>query len=393
VVNSGITVGTLLWTWELYGNRIQKISLNIPESGKGTPDLLAETRWNLEWMLKMQDEDGGVFHKQTSEGFIGFVAPDKDTTISYVIGTGADPYKNTAASADLAACAAIAARTYKPFDAVFAARNLAAAEKAWKWAIAHPDVAFKNPTGVRTGAYDDTECGDEMLWAAAELWRTTGKAEYNQYFLGHWAKQKPRLAGLPSERGLEITPTWREVTPMALWAYAMAKQGDKAVQAEIRKETVALAKASVADTLANPYRLSLKAKDYIWGSNGLAAASSIRLLMADHFSPDLAFRAAALDNLHYLLGRNTFSLSFVTQVGANPCSHLHHRPSGATGKAWPGLLSGGPDAKREDAVLAKLPQDTPPAKIFLDEQASYASNEIAINWQSAFVFLTAAQLP
>src|SRR5271167_735315 len=79
VVNSGISTGTLLWAWEIYGPRLKHIQLHIPETGNGTPDILNEARWNLEWMLKMQDEDGGVWHKQTSEHFPGFVAPQDDT--------------------------------------------------------------------------------------------------------------------------------------------------------------------------------------------------------------------------------------------------------------------------------------------------------------------------
>ena len=34
----------------------------------------------------MQDDDGGVWHKQTSERFSGFVMPEKDKLVSYVIG-------------------------------------------------------------------------------------------------------------------------------------------------------------------------------------------------------------------------------------------------------------------------------------------------------------------
>ena len=66
VVNSGIATGTLMWAWEIYGGRLRSIPLKIPESGNGTPDILNEVRWNLEWMLKMQDTDGGAWHKQTS---------------------------------------------------------------------------------------------------------------------------------------------------------------------------------------------------------------------------------------------------------------------------------------------------------------------------------------
>jgi endoglucanase len=103
--------------------------------------------------------------------------------------------------------------------------------------------------------------------------------------------------------------------------------------------------------------------------------------------------ATALDNLHYLLGRNTFSLSWVTQVGANPFHHPHHRPSAGLGlpEPWPGLLSGGPNRGRQDGAMQKLPNG-PPAKMYLDDQASYASNEVAINWNAPLVFVLAGAL-
>ena len=104
VVNSGISTGTLLWAWEMFSGRIRPVSLQIPESGRSTPDILSEIRWNLEWMLGMQDDDGGVFHKQTSEQFPGFVMPDADRLVSYVMGTGTPPYKGTCATADLCLC-------------------------------------------------------------------------------------------------------------------------------------------------------------------------------------------------------------------------------------------------------------------------------------------------
>jgi endoglucanase len=190
-VNSSIATGTLLWAWEIYGSRLKDIQLKIPETGNGTPDILNEARWNLEWMLKMQDDDGGVWHKQTSAHFSGFIAPQDDTLPSEVIGTGAAPYKSTCATADLAAVAAIAARVYKPFDAKFAAQALGAARRAWAWAQKNPNVTFRNPPGVSTGEYGDRNCSDERLWAAAELARTTGEAAFNDYFIQNYAQFLP----------------------------------------------------------------------------------------------------------------------------------------------------------------------------------------------------------
>jgi len=389
VVNSGITTGSLLWAWELYGPKLKNIKLNIPESGNGTPDILSETRWNLEWMLKMQDDDGGVWFKQTSEHFSGFVMPEDDKLVSEVIGTGSAPYKSTCATADLAAVAAIAARVYKPFDPKFAALNLAAARKAWLWAEKNPNVTFKNPPGISTGEYGDNNCKDERLWAAAELWRTTGDAPYNDFFVKNYAEFDSHLDSPPAE-------DWHEVAPMGLWSYALAnrKGSDAHAVSDIRDRSIATAKRIAERTQADPYRVSLVAKDYVWGSNGVAASYGVQLLVANTLAPDPVFVNAALDNLHYLLGRNTFSLSWVTQLGEHPYRHPHHRPSGADKNAepWPGLLSGGPNAGRQDALLHAMPPDLPPAKVYADDQGSYASNEICINWQAALVFLLAGGL-
>ena len=169
VVNSGITTGTLLWTWEMFGPPVRGVNLNLPETGNGTPDILNEIRWNLEWMLTMQDDDGGVWHKQTSERFPAFVMPEPDKLVSYVVGSGVEPFKTSCATGDLAAVMAIAARAYKPFDAAFAAQSLRAAEKAWTWLGKFPNVTFRNPQAVSTGDYGDGNCADEALWAAAEL--------------------------------------------------------------------------------------------------------------------------------------------------------------------------------------------------------------------------------
>jgi len=388
MVNSGVATGTLLWAWEIYGPRLKQVQLAIPETGNGTPDILNEARWNLEWMLRMQDADGGAWHKQTSEHFPGFIAADEDTLPSDVIGTGSAPYKSTCATADLAAVAAIAARVYKPFDVKFAARALDAARRAWEWTEKYPNVTFRNPSGVTTGEYGDSNCSDERLWAAVELWRTTGEEEYHQFFLDHYTEYLTSLDSPPAEN-------WRSLGPMALRSYVLSRRKDAEAkaQAAIRERMLAAARAIVNETSANPYHVSLQIKDYVWGSNGIAAQYGMDLLIADAIAPNPAFANAARDNLHYLLGRNTFSLSWVTKVGENSVQHPHHRPSAASKQGpWPGLLAGGPNAGRQDSVLAALPKDLLPARVYADETESYASNEIAINWQASLVFLLAGQL-
>ena len=387
IVNSGLSTGTLLWAHELFGKRLARIRLDIPESGNGVPDILNEIRWNLEWMLTMQDDDGGVFHKQTSEQFAGFVMPEKDTATSYVIGTGAEPFKGSCATGDFAAVMAIAQRAYAPYDKAFAKRAGDAAARAWEWLTKHPNVLFRNPRPVGTGAYGDFDCSDERLWAAAELWRSTGGKAYHDYFLANYQKFVKQVR----------RPSWPSVGSMGLWTYALARRKDANAEAlnAIRQATIDAANAIATRTEQNPYRISMEPRDYVWGSNGEAANYSLLLLVANQLAPDRRYRNAALDHLHYLLGRNTFSVSWVTWVGTNWYKNPHHRPSGADGIAepWPGLLSGGPNRGRADPALKKLPANLPPMKMWVDDQESYAGNEIAINWNAPLVFVLAGFLP
>jgi endoglucanase len=381
VVNSGLTTGTLLWAWELYPEALRNLKLDIPESGGAVPDYLAEIRWNLNWMLSMQDEsDGGVWHKQTSEAFCAFIMPEKDKLTSYVVGTGAEPYKSTGAAANLAAVAAIAARCFRPFDAAYADRCLAAARKAWTWAIANPKVLFRNPKGISTGEYGDRNCDDEVLWATAELFRTTGEDQYARAF----------MADMPDMMAFD-TATWGSVAPMAYWSFAMAEKTSRFVRARIAAATQEAAALRIMRSYQSGYGNTLRMTDYVWGSNSAAGNDGLLLLMAHRLQPNHAAVDAALANLHYLIGCNCHGVSWVTQLGHRPFQHPHHRPSGADKIAapWPGLLSGGPNAGGGDAVANKMPKQ-PPMKMWLDDEGAYSLNEIAINWNAPLVFLLAA---
>ncbi|MFL6450091.1 MAG: glycoside hydrolase family 9 protein [Bryobacteraceae bacterium] len=388
VVSSSVTSATLLLAVELWGQGgMGRINLRIPESGHGIPDLLSETRWGIEWMLAMQDSDGGVWHKQTSAHFPGFVPPEKDALPRLVIGSGRAPFKTSCATADFTAVTAIASRLYRQYDPTFADRCLVASKNAWGWLTAHPSVTFKNPPGITTGEYGDEQCGDEQLWAAAELSRATADESFEAYFTAHYREFLDRISS-------DEPPSWSNTAGFALWAYALAKGRNISAVKEIEDRSAAAADAIAQRVQRDGYQNTLLRKNYVWGSNGVAANYSFQLLIADRFSPKRQYREAAAANLHYLFGRNPFSLSFVTGLGANSVRNIHHRPSAGLKQPWPGLLSGGPNAGREDPEMQRLiPAETPAAKAFLDLQESYASNEVAINWNAPLVFALAGLLP
>jgi endoglucanase len=382
IVNCGVTMGTLLWTYELYEPKVKGIGLALPDSKKGVPDILTECRWNLDWMLTMQDEDGGVWHKLTTANFPGFILPAEDKQTNFIIGTGTAPFKNTTATADFAAVCAIAARVYRRFDSSYADRCLAAAERAWTWVVANPNVRYgRNPQGISTGGYGDANTADEILWAAAELYRTTGKKPYHEYFLANYAKLSPTVDG-------EKAQGWPELANMAMYTYALSGRKDvdkKAVEA-IRADSIKAADEIVLRVQQNAYRIPLKVDEYYWGSNAVVANYAMMLLVTRKFQDKPSYLNGAMDMVHYLLGRNTFNTSYVTHVGSKYAMNPHHRPSAAdkVKEPWPGLIVGGPNADRKTSP--------PPARQWQDVAASYTTNETAINWNAPLVFVLAGSL-
>jgi endoglucanase len=86
-------------------------------------------------------------------------------------------------------------------------------------------------------------------------------------------------------------------------------------------------------------------------------------------------------------------MSYVTGFGAHPAMHPHHRPSEADGIAapLPGWLVGGPNPGQQDAKDCRVAYASKqPALSYLDNACSYASNEVAINWNAPLVYVAAA---
>jgi endoglucanase len=130
-------------------------------------------------------------------------------------------------------------------------------------------------------------------------------------------------------------------------------------------------------------------RDFSWGGSSVAANQGILLLCAYRLTGKRAYLQGVLSNLDYLLGRNATGYSFVTGIGSKRVMHPHHRPSEADGveDPVPGLLSGGPNPGMQDKC--NYPSSEPELA-FVDDVCSYASNEIAINWQAPMVYLANA---
>ncbi len=373
-LNGAVSVAILLGAYDLYPELFLDKALNIPESGNGIPDLVDECIWELDWLTRMQDDDGGVFFKVASKSWDGMVVPAKARNPRFVIG------KSTTSTLTFAAVAAQASRLLTKIDATRSKDLATRAEKAWAWAKQNPSVRHPHETGG-SGAYEDSNFSDEFLWAATELWLSTGKADY-------------RLAAKSGFASVAIgqTTNWQNVQNFAY--YDMALHGEKDSLASFAKSKI--------DSMANEIKKQIEASAYRmpmqgfpWGSNDGAMGKAGLLAWAEHFKPGVG-ATGVQETVDYILGKNATGYSFVTGTGEQSARHPHHRTMSGDGidDPIPGFMVGGPNSQREDDIKKASwgveYAHTEPAKCWMDTDKSYASNEVAVNWNAAYIFGLAA---
>ncbi len=378
VVNGGISVWTLLNAYERNPSAFHDQSMNIPEGGNGIPDLLDEVRWQMEFMIGMQIPNGQPYagmahHKLHGLRWDGMPAlPPEESDSRFLFPP------STAATLNLAAAAAQCARVWKSVDSEFSGRCLNAAKTAWDAARANPSMYAAQFSALGGGGYGDSNVEDELYWAAAELYLTTGEKNYQQFYL------QSQFYGSAEGMG------WPGTAPLGTISLAVVGK-DQAAQ----KNIVSFA-SNTLEWMKDPengYRSPLSPRGYNWGSNSDVLNRGIMLGLAFDFSQETQFLNGASDCMNYILGQNPMTFSYVSGYGTNSLAHPHHRfwgnnPDSGFPPPPPGVLSGGPNGNPSDPSATKFGVvGKPPAKSYVDDIGSYSTNEVAINWNAPLVWV------
>ena len=370
VVSGAKAAADLMLAYKLYPNAFDD-ALNIPESGNGVPDVIDEVRYELDWLFKMQNSEGGVYHKVTCANFPGFVMPEEETEELIVTPV------STTATADFAAVMAMASVVFAEFDMPYSQRCLDAATRATNYLESHKGVeGTKNPDGIVTGEYPDDKDIDERIWAYAELYKATGEAVYDEEF----SKLMQSGASCAADLG------WQGVSAYAGYAYLSAPTKGKFYDAVLASFMGGIADVE-ATASTDSYNSSLK--EYPWGSNMTIANNGMYVLLYDKIAGYEKGDDISRQQMNYLLGTNGTGYCFLTGFGTLSPNSPHHRPSQAKKAAVPGMVAGGPNQNLEDPYAQNVLADTAPALCYADSDQAYSLNEVTIYWNSPVVFLFA----
>ena len=414
VVNGGISVWTLLNAHERAAVLGKTSTLaafadgkgKIPENANGVSDLLDEARWEMDFLLAMQvpqgktmalpvgpqqvgpkgrlvltdlDASGMAHQRMGDERWTALpTAPADDRETRYLY------HPTTAATLNLAATAAQAARIWKTIDPAFSARCLDVAQRAYAAARRNPEVyALGAFTG--SGGYGDGHVEDEFYWAAAELYATTGATEYETAL-----RASPLFLAGPSS-GTKPTGDigWPSVGALGTITLALAPNGLKPAEiAKARANLAASADRYLADGAAEGYALPYAPKGYPWGSTSSVLNRAMVLGLAADFTGKAAYRDGAVDAMDWILGRNPLDRSFVTGHGARPMINPHHRFWAKQADARypappPGVVSGGPNSTNMgDPIAETMKGKCAPQTCWTDDYRAFTQNEVAINWNA-----------
>ncbi|MBQ0012674.1 MAG: glycoside hydrolase family 9 protein [Clostridiales bacterium] len=349
--------------------------LGIPESGNGVPDILDEARYELEWLFKMQADNGGVYHKVTAPNFPATVMPEEETEQLYVYPI------STTATGDFAAVMAKAYGIYAKYDEEFANKCLEASKKAYEYMEANAaadTTGFLNPEGVETGEYPDASNTDEWFWAAIELYLATGEQTY--------LDRAEELYHDDMELGLG----WIEMGLYGIHAYLTSDVADQDAEFKDKLTKRVLDEVSMANMVSRRegYYNRMRAI-YPWGSNLTISNNGILYSLAYQISGEEEYRELSGYQVDYILGMNPCGYSFLTAFGDHAAEHPHHRPSQNKGHTVPGMVVGGPNSDPADPYAITVLMDMPGGMCYVDNDQCYSINEVAIYWNSPFIYILA----
>ena len=419
IVNSGYSLGLMAEAFLMFPASRDKYE-DFWEFSKATSAICEpafdELFYNEEWMWTMQDpEDGGVYHKLTTPNFEGFVTPTECQQQRYVV------QKSVTAALDFAGSLYSMARlhgsaimgadidAYKIYKVRFNK-----AEAAYAWAKANPDALYHqnklNETydpDITTGAYGDYSASDEFFWAASSLYLATQKAEYLEDVKKHFPENFRLMS-------------WGYVAPLGVFNWLQYEKQMLAEKAHFTGDTyydeaediykykaytispeeqeiidrckamlLEYCDASILDAEGSCFNSAYgnKEKDFAWGCSSSFCDQAICFLYAYEITGDEKYLVNAHRNVNYILGQNATGYCFVTGFGAKSPMFPHSRLCHADGieEPIPGLLVGGPNPGQNDIAEVKKYDSDYPDESYMDVMPSYASNEIAINWNASLV--------
>jgi len=374
VTSTGIAAARLMAMDEWNPKPFKFFHIDYPlfEPGYGKiDDLHHEIQSGLDWLMSMQRADGAMYRKVAGKQWPGKVKPESDDQPRFIYGY------STQDTAIAAAVWAMAARDFKRADLGYGVKSLLAAEKAWAFLDNRqsPYIQENESDYSGSGEFINPKSRSDMpyrLWAAAELYVSTGKSKYHQYFLQH-------LSEVPVQRFSWMNPALQGFSDYLLYA----KNPDEKAASQLRSGILGLADTITGQVENSAYGTGLM--QYGPSSNTEVVENGSALLLGYRLSGEQRYKQAASRLANYFFGINPDGMTYITGLPGKSVQHPTHRWMEASGKVLPGFLVDGPNSSPTDG---KTPRGLGPAS-YIDDAAAKSVNESKLLNNASLAYLLA----
>lgn len=397
--------------------------MGIPESGNGIPDILDEIKWGLDWLLKMQNEDGSVL--SLVGGSEGTSPPSADKAQRYY------GLENTSSTLTFSLICAYAAQIFEkePQQTLknYAVLLKTKAEKAWAWAEANPNVKFYNNDearqpgsgGLCAGQAEVDDVKPIKLRAAVYLFGLTRDDKYGHYIRDHYT-EFPMVGwwGTLSEyftSDHEACFYLNSLPDLPTYLVSPVNTLRERMESRLADNTFEYSLTHLVDYKTDAYMSFID--DYNWGSNAYKSAigNCFRQIASSGWvskTDGRTYEDLSTNYIHYICGVNPMQLVYMTSMedwGAKKgITQFYHTWFGDN-TAWdynpaPGYIPGGPNYYSTNADgSSHFSSDTPHSKCYIDFNTSWSNTikpnsswsltENSLGYQAPFIRLLANFVP
>lgn len=377
---------------------------NIPESGNGMPDVLDELKWEIDWMLRMQVQTGGVIIKMGAKDYYGASPPSTDTRDRYY---GRVSTSSAIAFASMTAHAALVYRDFPEWEEYADTLEKAAIRACEYFSTAETLDTNSDQGEIKAGDADrseESQLSEEAIFGIY-MFALTGDSQWNNLV-------RERYSEIPL---LDWWGPYDHYIGEALLFYTTLDGASESIRNDILNSFRSKPAPFYGfSENIDPYYVGMPNSQYHWGSLSVMANVGVLNLSVVRYldeADDEMYRQRALDILHYIHGRNPLDKSYLSNMysyGAeNPVNEFYHGWF-SHGSAWqnvltsdkggpaPGFLVGGPNQAFSGDSNPYLELDQPPQKMYADfndtaewpvQYNPWEITENSIGYQAAYVRL------
>lgn len=356
-----------------YSQTINKVLNDLILSyflGDQDESLINEIKWGVDFLLKMQDESGGIYLKAVSERFAPMIYPDDDHSPIFVLN------RSTNVSANAVMIFNLASIIFQD-DVNYSELLKKAALKAYDYMSNHQYNEIKNPKHFNAGYYKEDYDFDERYNAYASM-----------YLIYQDDSYLTKIEDIINHHFDALTSGFNYDNSDAYGSFILLFLNHNHYLFKTIKDLFLSDVLEIYENAKqNPYLISNL--NLVWGSNYRYLDDAKKFYLAYLLVGNEDLKTLSLNSIDYVLGKNPLNQSYITGYGYNYPLNIHHRITISNPKAQiKGALVGGPNAYLEDAVVKNLfDYDVPELKRYVDDSFSYSTNEVAIYYNSALYSL------